>query len=171
MKTIILFGSSRKDGDTKKAIDDVIAGRNVPVIDLLDYDISHYDYGNKNAGDDYIRLTETFAQYDQIILATPVYWYAMSGVMKVFFDRLTDLITIKKEAGRALAGKKVWVISCGTDEELPEGFEVPFKSTCDYFDMHYQSIFYWYAGSQNHLINCRTDDAKKFGNLIFDELG
>ena len=35
-----------------------------------------------------------------IIFVTPVYWYAMSGRMKVFFDRWTDLLKIDKDTGR-----------------------------------------------------------------------
>ncbi|MCP4458779.1 MAG: NAD(P)H-dependent oxidoreductase [Cytophagales bacterium] len=39
-------------------------------------------------------------------MATPVYWYSMSGIMKVFLDRIYDVLTIEKELGRKLHGKK-----------------------------------------------------------------
>lgn len=44
--------------------------------------------------------------------------------------------------GRALAGKRVFLISTGTDPELPKGFEVPFKRTSEYFSMEYMSALY-----------------------------
>ena len=49
--------------------------------------------------------------------------------MKVFFDRLTDLVTFKKEVGRSLEGKSTYLISAGGEAQLPEGFEVPFTRT------------------------------------------
>ena len=51
------------------------------------------------------------SKYDTIIFATPVYWYSMSGILKVFIDRITDLLTIEKELGRKLRGKKMAVVS------------------------------------------------------------
>jgi multimeric flavodoxin WrbA len=77
-----------------------------------------------------------------LIFATPVYWYAMSGLMKVFFDRLTELITTSKPLGRAMKGKCCYLISCGTDAELPPGFDVPFRLTAKYFEMEFVSSHY-----------------------------
>lgn len=79
---------------------------------------------------------------DNIIFATPVYWYAMSGRLKTFFDRLTDLLYTHKSIGKGLKAKKTYLIACGSDPELPEGFEVPFRRTSDYFEMSFQKSFY-----------------------------
>jgi len=67
---------------------------------------------------------------------------AMSGLMKVFFDRLTELLSTHKAIGKALKAKKTYLISTGSDPELPEGFEVPFRSTSNYFHMDFQKAFY-----------------------------
>jgi ribosomal-protein-alanine N-acetyltransferase len=66
----------------------------------------------------------------------------MSGHMKVFFDRFSELLTTRKDQGRRLRGKDVAVIACGTDPRLPEGFEAPFRQTCDYLGMRYHGAFY-----------------------------
>jgi len=76
------------------------------------------------------------------ILATPVYWYTMSAQMKVFIDRLTDLITLRKDLGRMLHGKSLAVIASGSDACLPEGFEFPFRLTCEYLRMKYIEAHY-----------------------------
>lgn len=62
--------------------------------------------GNSRNADYLNLMKQILDKYETLILATPVYWYSMSGIMKVFFDRLTDLLTIEKEFGRKLRGKK-----------------------------------------------------------------
>jgi len=80
---------------------------------------------------------------DLIILATPIYWYTMSGHMKAFLDRWTDLVTTHKSKGRALKGKKVGVIAQSTSDAMPVGFEIPFKLTAEYMDMEYVGGVFW----------------------------
>lgn len=71
--------------------------------------------------------------------------------MKIFFDRLTDLLRddALREKGRALAGRRGWLIAVGTDPELPPGFEEPFRRTCRYFGMNWETSLY---------LNSRGDD-------------
>ena len=61
----------------------------------------------------------------------------MSGIMKVFFDRFSDLIRIEKETGRLLRGKNMAVISNSHDNELEYDFYIPFKKSADYLGMKY----------------------------------
>jgi len=104
---VILLASARKNSDTEKYVDIIFRDIEHTKIDLLDYVISPYDYShNYSSGDNFIEITEQLLQYDKIIFATPVYWYSMSGLMKTFFDRFTDLVTIQKQTGRKLAGKE-----------------------------------------------------------------
>jgi multimeric flavodoxin WrbA len=109
-----------------------------PVVDLNDYNISHYDYGHANREDDYLELMRALiGQYDLFLLATPVYWYAMSGVMKVFFDRLTDLLTIEQDLGRQLRGKAMAAVSVSIGNNLGEDFWLPFSKAAGYLGMQY----------------------------------
>jgi multimeric flavodoxin WrbA len=66
----------------------------------------------------------------------------MSSQMKTFFDRTSDLITIRKDLGRGLEGKETFLVSTGTQASLPEGFEVPLKRTSEYFNMKYRGHLY-----------------------------
>jgi hypothetical protein len=61
----------------------------------------------------------------------------MSGIMKVFFDRFSDLIRIEKETGRKLRGKNMAVITNSHDSEIGFDFYIPFKKTAAYLGMHY----------------------------------
>lgn len=137
MKPLIILGSSRGDGNTRKLVESIFHEKEMDLIDLTQYNINYYTYDYRHADDDFLSLAEKMLQYDKIVFATPVYWYAMSATLKTFFDRMTDLITIHKELGRALKGKTMYLISCGSDEDLPEGFEIPFHASATYLDMQY----------------------------------
>lgn len=137
-KKIIILGSSRKNGNTTKIVDEISKEHGIEVINLSDFNISYYDYESKNREDDFFPLIKGIIEnYDTLIFATPIYWYNMSGIMKVFFDRFSDLIRIEKETGRKLRGKKIGVVSNSHDDEIEESFYIPFKKTADYLGMEY----------------------------------
>lgn len=138
MKKVIIVGSSRKDGETKQLVHQLCTDAEWDVLDLLDYDIGHFDYEFQNQDDDFLHLIRTIIeQYEVLVFATPVYWYSMSGRMKVFFDRLTDLLIIEKELGRRFRNKHMAVISSSNGNNLGEEFWLPFKKTADYLGMRY----------------------------------
>lgn len=138
MKKVIILGSSRKNGETKKVVTELMRLSNWDLIDLTDFNISHFDYEHLNRNDDYIDLIKKITDnYDVFIFATPVYWYSMSGIMKVFFDRLTDLLRIEKNIGRKLRNKHMAVISCSNGDHLGDNFWLPFKKSAEYLGMNY----------------------------------
>ncbi|MBK8503213.1 MAG: NAD(P)H-dependent oxidoreductase [Saprospiraceae bacterium] len=138
MRPIIISGSSRNDGNTAAVVNILNQCSGWDIIDLNDYHISYYDYQHLNKDDDFLPLMRMIVeQYDTIILATPVYWYSMSGIMKVFFDRISDLITIEKDLGRKLRGKKMASISASGGNDLGELFWLPFRKSAEYLGMLY----------------------------------
>ncbi len=131
------MGSSRSNGNTAKVATYVQEQTGFDVIDLKQFKIGHFDYAVQD-NDDFRRLFKMIVdQYDSLIFATPIYWYTMSGIMKVFFDRISDFLFVEKDEGRKLRGKNMAVISCGSDHEVFEGFEMPFKQSATYLGMHY----------------------------------
>ena len=151
-RKVIIKGSSNKNGNTQKVIDNLNSANDFDVIDLLDYKIGHFDYEFKNSSDDFIPLMEkVIEQYDTIIFATPVYWYTMSGILKVFFDRISDLLHYKKELGRQLRGKSMGMISNSNDNDCFSFFNKPFIESSKYLGMHYiGDIHAWFDGSEIH---------------------
>ncbi len=138
MRAIVIAGSSRNDGATEKLMQDLSQLFELDVIDLNDYQFDYYDYDGKNRGDDFLPLMRKLIEkYDVMIFLTPVYWYAMSGILKVFFDRITDLLTIEKELGRQLRGKSMAAISVSLGGNLGEHFWLPFSESADYLGMNY----------------------------------
>ena len=153
MNTVIILGSSRSNGDTKSIVDTIVKKTQWDVIDLNDYSFSYYDYNHKNRNDDYLELMRSIIEkYDALIFATPVYWYSMSGIMKVFFDRITDLLTIEKELGRQLRGKGMAVLSHSHSESPGDFFWVPFRKSADYLGMRYLGNVHTVHGDGNEVI-------------------
>ena len=138
MHGIIIFGSARSEGNTRKVAEQIVRMKDsLDLVDLNDHEISYYDYAHANAGDDFIPLVERIVDYDLILFVTPVYWYSMSAIMKTFFDRISDLLTIRKDLGRQLRGKSMGSVSCGSEGSLDKEFYYPFQETAKYLGMNY----------------------------------
>lgn len=104
MKNVLILSSSpRKNGNSdllcqefyKGAID---AGNNAEIVRLSEKKINYCMgcYACQSAGkcfqkDDMVELSEKMLKADVIVFATPVYFYTMSGQLKVFIDRLTPI--------------------------------------------------------------------------------
>jgi multimeric flavodoxin WrbA len=162
---LVILGSARPDGETRKAVDIAFAGR-ADLIILADRNIGGYDYSHRNDGDDFRSVVRAMLAHDRLVFATPVYWYAMSAPMKIFFDRLTDLLETAKTDGRAMKDKRCWMIATGTEETLPEGFETPFRGTAEYFGMTYHGCGYLYTGTDADRRAADEAVLSKFGAAI-----
>ncbi|GHA58752.1 flavodoxin family protein [Pontibacter akesuensis] len=142
-KPLVLLASARYASATERLVKLLLAQEKYTCINLLDFEINSYSYSGEYAeADAFLKVVRQMQQHEKLIFATPVYWYAMSGLLKIFFDRLTDLVTIEKQMGRSLKGKEVYVLAVGSDEALPLGFEEPFRLTAAYFDMTYAGCYY-----------------------------
>lgn len=137
-KGVIILGSSRSGGNTGKIATYFAEISGFDIIDLKEKDIGAYDYEYQNKEDDFLPLIkEIIDTYDTLLFATPVYWYAMSGIMKHFFDRFSDCVRVEKEIGRKFRTKSMAMISCGSGPEPINGFDMPFVRSAQYLGMNY----------------------------------
>ncbi|MFZ4761908.1 MAG: flavodoxin family protein [Alphaproteobacteria bacterium] len=164
---LVILGSSRSKGNTHDAVTQIFDGIDHHFIDLAPLTISHYDYAHSNQADDFLEIAQQMNKHKHIFFYTPVYWYSMSAIMKIFFDRLSDLLTIQKPLGRGLAGRKVYIRASGTDEVLPECFIQPIKRTCDYFEMEYVRSIYYYTGKNALLAQQNTPQILIFQQAVW----
>jgi putative NADPH-quinone reductase len=143
---LILSASARGDGDLGAAVAELrrLLADGSDHIALGEQDLRPFDYRNVGGEDAFTTIAADMGRRDRLIFATPVYWYAMSGIMKTFFDRLADLLLdpAKRPLGRALAGRKMWVVATGNDPELPDGFEAPFRLSAEYLGMVWRGSCY-----------------------------
>lgn len=142
VKTAIILASSRTHGNTLQLANLYMKYQLCDLFNLTDYSISVFDYQHRNQHDDFLGLIRTLVTYDHLVFATPVYWYSMSAQLKIFIDRLSDLLTIEKKLGRALKGKSCSILATGTDKEAPECFIAPFKLLANYLGLKFTSSFY-----------------------------
>lgn len=141
-RVLVILGTNRDDSNTRKALKQHLSYSDWELVELAKLNIRHYVYGTPKPADDFLGVVDKMLEAEVLVFATPVYWYAMSALMKTFFDRFSDLITTEKTKGRALAGRSACTFVTGYDEQLPEGFEVPFRRTSEYFDMNYLGTSY-----------------------------
>lgn len=104
MKNVLIISSTpRKDGNSEilakefyKGAND--AGHSVELIKLRDYNLKYcigcYSCHKKGIcihNDGMNEIANKLIKADVIVLATPVYFYSMSGQLKVFIDRLVPV--------------------------------------------------------------------------------
>jgi multimeric flavodoxin WrbA len=148
LSTVALLASSRRRGNTGQLIDRIALELGIEVVDLVSQRISSYDYDHRNRHDDFEPLIKHILAHDQIIFATPIYWYAVSPAMKVFLDRLSDLLELPDllSEGRRLRGKNAYVVCTSISDDPSAAFMEAFLASFDYLGMHFGGVAH---------INCR----------------
>lgn len=163
--SIIIMGSSRSDGETRKMADALAGHTDSKIIDLREKKISYFDYEHQNLDDDFFPTMEEILQYDSIVFATPVYWFSMSAIMKTFFDRFSDLLHQRKDLGYQMKGKNMFLLTNSSTALLTKHFETPFKDTADYLSMEYKGYVHGYL-KDGELPDDIKDEVKKFAIKI-----
>jgi GrpB-like predicted nucleotidyltransferase (UPF0157 family) len=141
-KVIAVLGSAVGSKNTLEFLKQTYADCSLQIVDLNSAKVEPYSY-IESSDDQFYEIISKALSADLVILATPVYWYAMSGPMKDFMDRFSNLMSGKyKQLGEALYGKKLELLATGYDLKLPLGFEVPFAATSIYFGIDYLGAKY-----------------------------
>jgi len=137
--TIALFASARRNGNTGQLIDRIAQDLGIDVIDLSTRAIAPYDYEHKNRHDDFEPLMKQVLGFDQIIFASPIYWYGVSTPMKIFLDRLCDFLDLPelREQGRQLRGKRGFIACTSFQNEAATAFISSLQQTLEYLGMEY----------------------------------
>ncbi|MCU1603959.1 MAG: Multimeric flavodoxin WrbA [Modestobacter sp.] len=119
MRVLVLKASPRRDGNSALLADAAAtgareAGHEVTVLHLDDFvegmlrdcRTCRQDDGSCGIGDGYERLlVDHLVPADAVVLATPLYWYGMSGRLKSAVDRLFCFMSAgDPQSGTVLAG-------------------------------------------------------------------
>lgn len=160
MRSLLLQASARPNGDTFKAAQKLAEELKADHLDLLNYKTYPFNYEQVYpTDDDFLRLIEEeILPHEQIIFASPVYWYSMSGPLKVFFDRLSDLLKSRKDLGRQLRGKRMSVLSVSNDEVVNASFYDAFRLSAEYLGMEYGPVWHGWTHSGVSRLRRRNRD-------------
>ncbi len=164
---IALFASSRRNGNTGRLMDRIATELGIEVVDLSAKRMSAYDYEHRNRADDFEPLMKRALGFDQIVFASPVYWYAVSPPMKVFLDRVSDFLELPDllNDGRRLRGKTAYVVCTSIYEEPPKSFLLAFSDTFEYLGMHFGGIAH--ANCRDGYVPAKHDvEAQRFARLV-----
>jgi len=165
--TIALLSSSRRLGNTGRLMQCIASELSIEVIDLTSLRMSSYDYDHLNRSDAFEPLMKHVLTHEQIIFATPIYWYAVSPAMKVFLDRISDLLELPDllSEGRRLRGKNAYVVCTSICDEPSAEFMGAFRSTFNYLGMHFGGVAH--VNCQDGYVPAVHDrEASKFAALV-----
>jgi multimeric flavodoxin WrbA len=167
LDAIALFGSSRRNGNTGKLVDRIAAELDIEIVDLGSMRMSPYDYEHRNRDDDFEPLMKRVLEFDQVIFASPVYWYAVSPPMKVFLDRISDFLDLPDllGEGRRLRGKTAYVVCTSVYEKAPQSFVGSLTDTFEYLGMHFGGIAH--VDCRDGYVPAKHDiEATEFARLV-----
>lgn len=149
MKAAILFGSPRRDGNTKQLVDTFTntfweKGNDARVLYLNEMNIrtcqgclSCSAESTCRINDDMKDVHKCIMESDLLVYASPIYWSAPSGQLKVAMDRCIAFLDANMNS--RIAGKKACtLLTCADDKaEMCEPSLVMFKRTFDDLGLTY----------------------------------
>ncbi|MEJ0087881.1 MAG: NAD(P)H-dependent oxidoreductase [Pseudomonadota bacterium] len=167
LNAIALFSSSRRNGNTGQFVDRIATNLKIEIVDLASVRMSGYDYEHRNRNDDFEPLMKRVLEFDQLLFATPVYWYAVAPTMKVFLDRISDYLELPDllNEGRRLRGKRAYVVCTSIYDEAPASFVNAFRDTFNYLGIHFGGVAH--ANCRDGYLPARHDtDADLFARQV-----
>jgi multimeric flavodoxin WrbA len=125
MEVVVLFGSPRRKGNTIELVNAMTEtfrarGHHVRMLYLNDMHIrpcqgclTCMEEGLCRINDDMKDIRKYMLEADLIVFATPVYWFTVSGQLKIVMDR--SLAFMDKEYNSRIRGKKAVTIMTSGD--------------------------------------------------------
>lgn len=171
MKIIGINASPRKRANTQTLVETVLAGaaeegaqtrlvnlRELVINGCLGCEGCKKQLGKCVQKDDLTPLLQEMADFDAIVLGTPVYWYHVTAQFKMLVDRLYSYIEIKEdpESGEEIitskfpAGRKMVIVVSRGDPEPPPIFSqfydhlnewlnlIPLSMGCEQYEIFHQ---------------------------------
>lgn len=143
MTILFINGSPRRHGNTATLGERLLQDCPHVTRHLADYQLNFEQdqrathQPQRDLTDDYDRLMHTdFTGATDIVLGTPVYWYDMSGQLKVFMDRWFDSYS----HDFPFAGKRLYLLIVGADQPATKavGITTAVSQSCDWLKMSFQ---------------------------------
>lgn len=164
MNITVFYGSSREISNSSLLANKVLNGLNFEAVHLQNMKIvpiedkRHDLEGFSLPDDDYDQIIQQILKSDIIVFATPIYWYSMSGTMKVMIDRLSQAIRDERypQLTEHLRTVKAIVLAVGGDNPKIKGLPMI---------QQFQYIFEFLGTSFEHYI---LAEGNRPGDILSD---
>lgn len=163
MSIIVFHGSTRKNSNTEILTYQAVPKNQGTHVYLRDYTIHpiidqrHDMDGFTPVDDHHTELIDQLLQHDTIVFATPIYWYSMSTLMKLFIDRWSQILRDPDypEFRENLSKKTVYAIIVGGDNPFIKGLPLiqQFQYICDFYKMHFSGYIIGKASKPGDILN------------------
>lgn len=177
MTIAVVYGGTRKNGNTETLTEQAFQGLPVERIVLRDYviqpteDLRHTQEGFREIDDDYNQIIERILPHDTLMFSTPIYWYGMSGTMKNFIDRWSQTMRDCKypDFKNSMSTKKAYVIAVGGDDPQVKGLPLiqQFHYIFDFIGMSYQGYI---LGKGNKPDEVTEDEAAVYKAQLWNKM-
>lgn len=163
MSVIVFHGSTREHGNTELLTYRAIPKEIGTHIYLRDYNVKpiidqrHDEQGFDGIDDDHRFLIDQLLKHDTIVFSTPIYWYSMSGLMKIFIDRWSQILRDPNYSHfrEELSKKDVYAIIVGGDNPSIKGLPLvqQFQYICQFYQMNFQGYVIGKARRPGDILN------------------
>lgn len=155
MKIIVISGSAHADGASTYLADRFVAGAHVAGQQVDRYNVVDHQTNfvmvaeNEDPipqDDDCAQLLTKVTQADLVVLVTPVYYYAMSSLLKTVVDRFYDInITLKR------MDKQIMMLATAydPDEHVFDSMKINYRQLANYLGWHDAGTV-WDHGALTH---------------------
>ncbi|WP_249869422.1 flavodoxin family protein [Oceanobacillus saliphilus] len=163
MKIIVFHGSTRVNGNTEYLTYQAVPKEKGTHIYLRDYNVRpiidqrHDETGFAVIKDDLKGLIDQMLSHDVIVFSTPIYWYSMSGPMKIFIDRWSQILRDSSYTHfrEELSKKKVYLVAVGGDTPTIKGLPLvqQFNYICQFYNMAFGGYVIGKASKPGEIMN------------------
>ncbi len=151
MVVVAFVGSPRKGANTDRLVEEILAGateagHQIEKVHLTDYALTPIDavYGSEMDWTDPRQdvadeLIERMVEADVVVLGSPVYWFNVSGLLKLFIDRWSLYRRGVERLMDRMAGKKMVVALAMADPHLDyvEVVLAPLREAAKWLEMEW----------------------------------
>ncbi|MCY9188072.1 flavodoxin family protein [Bacillus mojavensis] len=165
MKIAVINGGTRTGGNTDILTEKAVQGLAAESIRLREYriqpieDFRHDSNGFWPVMDDYDSIVERILPCDILIFATPIYWFGMSGTLKLFIDRWSQTMRDPRfpDFKEQMSAKQAYVIAVGGDNPKIKGLPLieQFGHIFDFMGMSFEGYV--------------LGEGNRPGDIIFDQ--
>lgn len=173
----VIYGSSRPNGNTELLAKIMLEDINHEAVFLRDKkikpisDMRHDPQGFQRSDDDYYEIIETMLNHDEVVFATPIYWYGMSGLMKNFIDRWSESLRERSLNFRErMKDKKMYLLIVGSDQPHFKGLPLimQFEHICNFVGASFEGFIIGDANSPGQILSDENAivKAKQLNNIL-----